>query len=100
MTNFIRKPSIDLYPGVQVDRDTVLEFHNDNADQTLRDLVFHSVSRVKGDHFESTYDTTIQLEEGDVLIFEPESRGYIKPVETFMTIQEAIRELTDIQSLG
>ena len=98
--NFIRKPSIDLYPGIRVAKDTVLEYKNENVDQTLKNLVFHSVTKVKGDGFESTYDTTIHLMEGDILVFEEEGRGYIKPVEQFVTIQEAIEDLTNIKDLG
>lgn len=100
MQVFIRKPSIDLYPGVRVDKDTVLEYENENVKQTVRDLVFHSVTKVKGDGYESTYDTTIHLEAGDVLIYEEEGRGYIKPVDGFVTIAEAIDDLTHIKDLG
>ena len=100
MQVFIRKPSIDLYSGVRVDKDTVLEYKNDNVEQTLKKLVFHSVTKVKGDSFESVYDTTIQLKEGDVLVFEAEGRGYIKPVEDFVTIAEAIEDLTNIKGVG
>jgi hypothetical protein len=100
MTNYIRKPSIDLYPGIRVKKDTVLEYKNENVKQNLKDLVFHSVTKVKGEGYKSKYDTTIQLEEGDILIFEEEGRGYIKPVESFVTIQEAIDELENIKDLG
>ena len=100
MTNYIRKPSIDLYPGIKVAKDTVLEYKNENVKQTLKNLVFHSVTKVKGEGYRSKYDTTIQLEEGDILIFEEEGRGYIKPVESFVTIQEAIDELENIKALG
>lgn len=100
MQVFIRKPSIDLYPGVRVDKDTVLEYENENVKQTLKDLVFHSVTKVKGEGFESVYDTTIYLKEGDILVFEEEGRGYIKPVEDFVTVAEAIDELTNIKDLG
>jgi hypothetical protein len=58
------------------------------------------VTKVKGDNFESVYDTTIQLQEGDILIFEDEGRGYIKPVESFVTIAEAIEDLENIKDLG
>ena len=75
MQVFIRKPSVDLYPGIRVTKDTELEFKNENVKQTVKDLVLHSVTKVKGDGFKSKYDTTIQLEEGDVLIFEDEGRG-------------------------
>lgn len=98
--NFIQKPSIDLYPGIRVDKDTVFEYKNENVKQTLKNLVFHSVTKVKGEGFTSKYDTTIHLKEGDVLVFEEEGRGYIKPVEEFVTIAEAIEELTHIKDLG
>ncbi len=100
MKNYIRKPSIDLYPGIQVTKDTVLEYKNENVKQCLKNLVFHSVTKVKGEGYRSKYDTTINLKEGDILIFEEEGRGYIKPVEEFVTIQEAIDELENIKDLG
>lgn len=100
MKNFIRKPSIDLYPGIKVTKDTSLEYKNENVEQNVENLVFHSVTKVKGENFEGTYDTTVQLKEGDILIFEEEGRGYIKPVEPFVTIQEAIDDLENIKDLG
>ena len=98
--NFVRKPSIDLYPGIRVDKDTVLEYKNENVKQTLKNLIFHSVTKVNGDGFKSKYDTTINLKEGDILIFEEEGRGYIKPVEPFVTIEEAIKDFENIKDLG
>ena len=101
MQNFIRKPSVELFPGVKVTKDTELEFENENVKQSIKDLVFHSVTTVKGDNFKSVYDTTINLEEGDILIFEEESRGYIKPANaSVVTIEEAIDDLTNIKDLG
>jgi len=100
MQVFIRKPSIDLYPGTRVDKDTKLEYKNENVEQTLENLVFHSVTKVNGDGFESVYDTTIHLQEGDILVFEEEGRGYIKPVEPFVTVQEAIDDLENIKGVG
>ena len=99
MKRFIKKPSLDMYAGIRVDKDTVLEYNNDNVKQTLKDLVFHSITKVVGDNFESTYDTTIQLKEGDILIFEEEGRGYIKPVEDFVTIKEAADEFNCVSDL-
>ena len=100
MQNFIRKPSIDLYPGIMVDKDTVLEYENDNVKQSLEELNFHSVTKVNGENYESIYETTIHLREGDILLFEEERRGYIKPVDTFVTIADAIDDLTNIKDLG
>lgn len=99
MKRFIKKPSLDMYAGIRVDKDTVLEYNNDNVEQTLKDLVFHSITKIKGDNFESKYDTTIQLKEGDILIFEEEGRGYIKPVEDFVTIKEAVDEFNCVSDL-
>lgn len=97
---FMRKPLLDLFMGLVVDKDTKLEYSNESVQQSLENLVFHSVTKVKGDSFESVYDTTIYLKEGDVLIFEEEGRGYIKPAEEVITIAEAIEDLTNIKDLG
>lgn len=100
MQNFIRKPSIDLYAGIRVDKDTVLDYKNEHVEQKLENLVFHSVTKVKGENYESEYNTTIHLNEGDILLLVEESRGYIKPVEPFVSISEAIEDLTNIKDLG
>ena len=99
MQKFIRKPSIDMLAGIKVTKDTTLEYKNENVDQVLKDLVFNSKTIVKGDGYESEYNTTIHLKEGDVLIFEEEGRGYIKPVEEFVTVAEAIEELEHIKEV-
>jgi hypothetical protein len=96
MQKFIRRPDLDMYAGIKVDKDTTLEYENEYVKQDLKDLVFHSVTKVVGDGYESTYDTTIYLKEGDVLIFEEEGRGYIKPVDVFVTAAEAVEELNCI----
>ncbi len=100
MEVFIRKPSIDLYGGIRVKKDTVLEYENEHVKQKLENLLFHSETLVKGDNFESVYVTNISLNEGDILVFEEEGRGYIKPVEEFVTIADAIDDLTNIKDLG
>lgn len=99
MQKFIRRPSIDMYAGIKVTKDTELEYKNDSVQQTIKDLVFHSIAKVTGEGYESTYDTTIQLKEGDVLIFEDKGRGYIKPVDSFVTVAEAVEELSCITDL-
>ena len=99
MQKFISKPSIDMLAGIKVTKDTTLEYKNENVDQVLKDLVFKSKTIVKGEGYESEYNTTIYLKEGDVLIFEEEGRGYIKPVEQFVTVAEAIEELEHIKEV-
>lgn len=100
MQVFIQKPSLDFYPGIRVDKGTAFEFKNENVQQKLENLVFHSVTKVRGEGYESVQDTTIQLAEGDVLIYEEEGRGYIKPVAAFVTIADAIEELENIKDVG
>ena len=99
MQRFIKKPVIDFHAGIRVAKDTELEYKNEHVEQSLKDLVFRSITKVKGENFESTYDTTIYLKEGDVLVFEEEGRGYIKPVEEFVTVAEAVEELANIKDL-
>lgn len=96
---FIRKPSIDLYPGIRVEEHTDIEFNGENVKQTIKDLVLHTVTTISGDGFKSILDTTVQLQTGDILIFD-EDRGYIKPVESFTTVNEAIEDLEVIKDLG
>lgn len=97
MQKYITKPSIDMYSGIKVTKDTEFEYINDNVEQVLKDLVLKTITNVKGEGYESTCNTTIYLNEGDILIFEEEGRGYIKPLENFVTVEEAIKELECIK---
>lgn len=94
---FIRQPSIDMVAGIVVDKDTDITYENEGVKQSIKDLVLHSVMTIKGETYESEYNTTIYLEEGDVLVFEENGRGYIKPVERFVTVKEAIEELKCVE---
>lgn len=97
MIKVIRVPEITMYPAIRVNKDTKLEFKNKNVSQTIENLVLKSKTKVKGEGYKSVYNTTIELNEGDILIFEDDSRGYIKPVEQFCEIEEAIELLNNIK---
>lgn len=97
MIKVIRTPEITMYPAIRVNKDTKLEFKNKNVNQTIENLVLKSKTKIKGQGYKSTYNTTIELNEGDILIFEDDSRGYIKPVEKFCEIDEAIELLNNIK---
>lgn len=99
MQIFVRKPDLEMQVGLVVDKETTFEYENETVRQSLRDLVFRSVTKVRGEGYESEYHTTIYLKTGDVLIYEEEGRGYIKPVEQFVTAKEAIEDLESIQDL-
>lgn len=100
MQLYIKKPQIDFYEGIKVSKDTELNFKTDNIEQTVKNLQLHTVTRIEGDGYVSTHDTTVFLEEGDVLLFEPDSRGYIKPLDSFVTVEEAIDDLLNIKDIG
>jgi len=97
MEKFILKPSIDMHPGVRVTKDSAFVYENESVTQTLANLVFDSTTTVKGEDYTSTYHTVINLKEGDILVFEEEGRGYIKPVQELVTVEEAIKELEYIK---
>ena len=40
MQKFIRKPSIDMYAGIKVTKDTKLDYENENVKQTLENLIY------------------------------------------------------------
>lgn len=100
MKKFIRRPNIELLPGIRVGKDTKIDFKNENTEQTIENLVLHSKTAVKGEGYEISNDITVYLEEGDVLIFEEDGRGYMKPAEAFVDIEEAIDDLINIKDLG
>lgn len=95
----IRKPDITMYPAIRVDKDTKFEYENNNVKQTLEKLIFHSVTMIKTEEYTSIYDTTINLKEGDILVYEAEDRGYIKPVEEMQTVKEVVEELKYIEEV-
>ncbi|WP_288910800.1 hypothetical protein [uncultured Thomasclavelia sp.] len=95
----IRKPDITMYPAIRVTKDTEFNYNNENVKQTLKNLEFHSKTTIKGENYTSVYDTTIKLKDGDILVFEAEDRGYIKPVEEMATVKETIEELEYIKEV-
>lgn len=98
-TRFIKKPSLTFYPGIRVTADTELEFKSEYCVQELKNLVFRCTRTVSGENYEGTYETTVYLQPGDVLIYEDDIRGYVKPVEDFVTIAQAAAELDAIKEL-
>ena len=92
MELFIRKPNIDMHTGVTVTKDFEAEFENESVKQTIKNLVLRTVMKISGEGYEGTYDTTVYLSPGDILIYE-DGRGYIKPLDGFCTVAEAIEDM-------
>lgn len=100
MQRFLRKPSLDMYAGIRVTKDTELEYKTETLEQRVKDLKYYCKQIVQGENYKSVNRTTIDLKEGDVILFESKERGYIVPVEDFVTINEAIKDYEDIKDLG
>ena len=97
MEQFIMKPDVTFYYGVRVNKDTKLDYKTDGIEQKVDNLVLKSKTTIKTEEYESTYNTKVKLNEGDILIFEEEGRGYIKPVQEMYTVEQAIEELNLIK---
>ena len=93
MEQFIIKPDVTLYHGVRVDKNTKLDYKSEDIVQTVENLQLKSKMVIKNDDFESEMNTTVFLKEGDILVFEEEGRGYVKPVQEMYTVEDAIKEL-------
>lgn len=101
MQRFVFKPSVELLVGLKVTKDTELDYERDGIKQTLRDLVLRTTVTETGEGYDSVRESNVYLEKGDILVFEEEGRGYIKPLgNTVVTIEEAIADLENIKDLG
>ena len=89
----------EVYYGVEIKKNTKLEFENEFVKQKLENLILYTTQEVKNDDFKSSIQTELYLKEGDLLLLEEEYRGYFKPAEVkFGSIQEAKKELKFIES--
>ena len=89
----IRQPDINMVAGIKVTKDTDISFENDRVKQSIKNLVYSATAQIKGDNFEGKNEITVNLNEGDIVIYDGEERGYIVPAQRFMTVGEAIKEL-------
>lgn len=91
----IRQPDINMVPAIKVTKDTDIVFENESGTvkQSIKDLVYRNESTIKGDNYEGKNEITVNLNEGDYVVYSGEERGYIVPAQRFMTVDEAIKEL-------
>lgn len=97
MRKFILKPDITLYSGVLVNKDTKLEYKNDNVEQKLEDLTLKMTTYTKENNYEVTSNLVFHLNEGDILLFDEEV-GYQVPRVPMTTLQDALTDIEAIQS--
>ena len=96
MRKFIFKPDITLYSGVQVNKDTVLEYKNENVEQKLENLQLVMTTYTKENNYEARSNLTFHLNEGDILLFDEEV-GYQVPRIPMSTIKDALMDIDAIQ---
>ena len=108
---FVDQPCLELKKGIQVHADTEVAFKNENVEQLLKDLKLDTIMSESGTNGINSYKSKshicITLNEGDILLFDPE-RGYYLPPYPKTTIAQAIEdisslegvELTDTEELG
>lgn len=91
----IRQPDISMVAGIKVTKDTDIVFKNESGTvkQSIKDLIYHSTTVIKQDNIEAKSEITVALNEGDIVVYDGEERGYIVPAQRFMTVDEAIKEL-------
>lgn len=97
MKKFIFKPDITLYSGVQVNKDTKLEYKNENVVQSLEDLTLEMTTYTKENNYEVRSNLVFHLKEGDILLFDEEV-GYQVPRVPMSTLKDALEDIESLQS--
>ena len=102
MEKFIIQPSIKVFVGLTVKRDSVIDFKNDVVEQCLKDLVLTTKINKESDYngLKTNEASTIktELKEGVRLIMS-EDEGYIISPYKMATIDEAVEQLKEIQEI-
>ena len=96
MRKFVVKPDLTLYSGVLVNKDTKLEYENENVTQKLEDLTLEMTTYTKENNYEARSNLTFHLNEGDILLFDEEV-GYQVPRIPMSTLKDALGDLEAIQ---
>jgi hypothetical protein len=100
---FVDQPSLELKKGIQVHKDTEISFKSENVEQLLADLRLDTIMDEAGTNGLNSYKSKshicIQLNEGDILLFDPE-RGYYLPHYPKTTIAQAIEDITSLRGVA
>lgn len=92
MNYYVLRPDLTPYDGMIVTKDSKLTFKNKNVKQKLENLKLTTTKKIKEEKFISESKLTLFLEEGDVLLFEKEDRGWFLPAQSIGTIETAIND--------
>ena len=98
MKYYVEKPDLRPYEGKRVDEKTHFTFKNDKVDQKLENFKFVSIYTTKTPKFTTTTKIEINLDKGDVLLFESENRGWFLPSDT-TPVEEIKDAINDYRAL-
>lgn len=101
---FVVKPSVKLFGGIKVDKETEFDVYNDDKSihQTMKDLkLITEVSReseYNGIKSKEESKLTTDIPEGTVIIW-GEDTGYIIPNYHMVKVEDAIKSLEQIKDI-
>ncbi|MBQ3520997.1 MAG: hypothetical protein IJA50_03750 [Firmicutes bacterium] len=99
---FIDQPSLDLKKGIQVTKDTETTFKNDNVEQVIKDLKLETIMDEEGTNGFNSYKSkshiSVTLNEGDILMFDPD-RGYYLPPYPKTRVELAAADLAALKDV-
>ena len=99
---FVEQPSIELKEGIKVTKETELSYKNNKVEQSLKNLVLETTLEEEGSNGFNTYksksNVTINLNEGDILLFH-EERGYYMPPYPVESIDDAISDISSLSDI-
>lgn len=79
MNYYVMRPDLTPYEGIKVTKDTNIEYENERVRQSIKDFKLISEYTVQTEKYTSTNKLEVNLEEGEILLFENENRGYFLP---------------------
>lgn len=102
MELFVDQPCLELKQGIQVHKDTSVSFKNEHVEQLLENLQLDTILEESGTNGLNSYKSKshicIRLNEGDILLFDPD-RGYYLPSYPKSTVRQAIEDITSLQAV-
>lgn len=99
---FVNQPDLGLKKGIKVHKDTETTFRSERVEQVIKDLKMGTILTESGTNgansFKSESHISITLNEGDVLLFDPQ-RGYYLPAYPASTIEDAISDISSLKGI-
>lgn len=99
---FVEQPNIDLKVGIRVTKETEIAYKSGKVEQEMKNLVLHTILEDEGTNGINSYKSksyiTINLNDGDILLFD-EERGYYMPPYPMSSIEDAIIDISALEGV-